>query len=141
MSSGSFATSLMLFVSYVTINFSVLFQNDDAFIGLVELEVHIQRQFAKGLHLEKLLDKEITALIGCCPRPVSWKLNLDSLSAAEVVRPISAKVPTTAQEKGFPDLCKRWPLSLDEKCRYYLRIFFTLRRLTNKVQKNGNGTN
>ena len=114
----------------------LILQNDDAFINLVELEVHIQRQFARGIHLEKLLDKEVTSLIGCCPRPAPWKLIGDNLCTENFIRPVSAKVPTAAQEKGFPDLCKRWPLSLDEKCRYYLRVFFTLRRLTNNIQKN-----
>ncbi|OQV21537.1 putative Protein CLEC16A [Hypsibius exemplaris] len=111
------------------------YKNDDAFIGLVELEVHLQHQLVKSpLKMERVLGHDLTAFLSLCPRRATWaNSDMPGNSSDSGSRPSSAK--TIAEERGFPDLYKRWPLTGDEKCRYYLRLFFLLRRLSNKMQK------
>ena len=130
---------ILRLIHLITVHLYFFSQNDDAFIGLVELEVHQQQQLAKSnLKIERLLDTDLTSILAFCPGRETWRtadVPAAPNTTASSSRPVSATKSNPLDERGFPDLCKRWPLTGDEKCRYYLRIFFLLRRLSNKMQK------
>lgn len=105
-------------------------------MNLVELEVFVQKQ-QKPPQIERLLERELIPLVTFCPRPLTLTDDLTVPVSASSSASYSGTFSSSAtvDERGFPDLCKRWPLTVNEECRYHLKLFFMLRRLSLKVQR------
>ncbi|XP_055334786.1 uncharacterized protein LOC129585907 [Paramacrobiotus metropolitanus] len=104
-------------------------KNDNQFIHLVELEFYAQQQ-QKSIQVDRFLEREFVAIFAFCPNPT----RPSTVQTHSVVVGNTGTPRNSNEERGFPDLCKRWPLNADEEGRFYLRLHFLLRRLC-KMQK------